>query len=102
MPRYKLTLEYDGAPFVGWQRQANGLSVQETLEGALYALCGEAVAAHGAGRTDAGVHASGQAAHIDLPKAWDGWRLREAINAHLAPSPVAALDVEPVSDAFDA
>jgi tRNA pseudouridine38-40 synthase len=102
MPRYKLTLEYDGAPFVGWQRQANGLSVQEALEGALFALCGQAIAAHGAGRTDAGVHASGQVAHIDLPKVWDGPRLREAINAHLAPHPIAALLVEPVGDEFDA
>jgi tRNA pseudouridine38-40 synthase len=102
MPRYKLTLEYDGAPFVGWQRQANGLSVQEALEGALFALCGQAIAAHGAGRTDAGVHAGGQVAHIDLPKVWDGLRLREAINAHLAPHPIAALLAEPVGDEFDA
>ena len=102
MPRYKLTLEYDGAPFVGWQRQANGLSVQEALEGALFALCGQAIAAHGAGRTDAGVHAGGQVAHIDLPKVWEGPRLREAINAHLAPHPIAALLVEPVGDEFDA
>ena len=102
MPRYKLTLEYDGAPFVGWQRQANGLSVQEALEGALLALCGEAVAAHGAGRTDAGVHAIGQVVHVDLAKDWDGRRLREAINAHLAPNPIAALLVEAVDDSFDA
>ena len=59
MPRFKLTLEYDGAPFVGWQRQANGLSVQEALEGAIFAMTGERVTAHGAGRTDAGVHALG-------------------------------------------
>jgi tRNA pseudouridine38-40 synthase len=102
MPRYKLTLEYDGAPFVGWQRQANGLSVQEALEGALLALCGEAVAAHGAGRTDAGVHASGQVVHIDLARSWDGWRLREAINAHLAPNPVAVVAAEEAAASFDA
>jgi tRNA pseudouridine38-40 synthase len=102
MPRYKLTLEYDGAPFVGWQRQANGLSVQAALEAALFGLCGEAIVAHGAGRTDAGVHASGQVAHVDLAKAWDGWRLREALNAHLDPHPVAVLGAEPVEAAFDA
>jgi tRNA pseudouridine38-40 synthase len=102
MPRYKLTLEYDGAPFVGWQRQANGLSVQEALEAAFLALCGEASLAHGAGRTDAGVHASGQVAHVDLAKVWDGLRLREALNAHLAPHPIAVLYAEPVAADFDA
>ena len=102
MPRYKLTLEYDGAPFVGWQRQTNGLSVQEALEAAFVALCGEVVAAQGAGRTDAGVHASGQVAHVDLAKDWDGRRLREALNAHLAPNPIAVLLAEPANDAFDA
>src|SRR5579863_7869462 len=102
MPRYKLTLEYDGAPFVGWQRQANGLSVQEALEAAFVALCGAATIAHGAGRTDAGVHASGQVAHVDLEKDWDGRRLREALNAHLAPQPVAVLSAESVEADFDA
>ena len=102
MPRYRLTLEYDGAPFVGWQVQANGLSVQGALEAALLALCGEPVVAHGAGRTDAGVHASGQVAHVDLPREWDGYKLREALNAHLVPHPVAVLAAEPVADDFDA
>jgi tRNA pseudouridine38-40 synthase len=102
MPRYKLTLEYDGAPFVGWQRQANGLSVQEALEAAFLALCGEARPVHGAGRTDAGVHASGQVAHVDLAKDWDGLRLREALNAHLTPHPVAVLRAEPAAADFDA
>lgn len=102
MPRYKLTLEYDGAPFVGWQRQANGLSVQEALEAAFVGLCGAAIVAHGAGRTDAGVHASGQVAHVDLVKGWDGLRLREALNAHLAPHPIAVLRAEPVGADFDA
>jgi tRNA pseudouridine38-40 synthase len=102
MPRYKLTLEYDGAQFVGWQRQSNGLSVQETIEAALVALCGASVVAHGAGRTDAGVHAIGQVAHVDLSKYWDGSRLRDAINAHLAPQPVATLRAEQVADDFDA
>ena len=102
MPRYKLTLEYDGAPFVGWQRQANGLSVQEALEAAFVALCGVAIAAHGAGRTDAGVHASGQVAHVDLEKGWDGRRLREALNAHLVHQPIAVLRAELVAAEFDA
>ncbi|WP_158817831.1 tRNA pseudouridine(38-40) synthase TruA [Methylocapsa sp. S129] len=102
MPRYKLTLEYDGAPFVGWQRQANGPSVQGALEAALFALCGEAIVAYGAGRTDAGVHASGQVAHVDLVKSWDGLRLREALNAHLAPQPIAVLRAEQVEADFDA
>jgi tRNA pseudouridine38-40 synthase len=102
MPRYKLTLEYDGAPFVGWQRQANGVSVQEALEAAFVALCGVAITAHGAGRTDSGVHASGQVAHVDLARVWDGLRLREALNAHLAPHPIAVLSVEPAEVDFDA
>jgi tRNA pseudouridine38-40 synthase len=102
MPRYKLTLEYDGAPFVGWQRQANGVSVQEALEAAFVALSGMSAVAHGAGRTDAGVHASGQVAHVDLTKNWDGWRLREALNAHLSPHPIAVLRAELVEAEFDA
>ena len=102
MPRYRLTLEYDGAPFVGWQNQANGASVQGALEAALLALCGEPIAAHGAGRTDAGVHALGQVAHVDLPRAWDGYRLREALNAHLFPHPIAVLAADPAADDFDA
>ena len=66
MPRFKLILEYDGGPFVGWQRQQNGVSVQEALERAILAMTGEESVAHGAGRTDAGVHAMGQVAHVDL------------------------------------
>ena len=81
MPRFKLILEYDGAPFVGWQRQANGLSVQEVLEEAVFALTGGHVTAHGAGRTDAGVHALGQVAHVDLERDWDPFRLGEGLNA---------------------
>jgi len=102
MPRYKLTLEYDGAPFVGWQRQANGLSVQQALEEAIQAASGEEVVAHGAGRTDAGVHATGQVAHIDLAKEWRGFRLSEALNALLVPKPIAILSAEQVADDFDA
>jgi tRNA pseudouridine38-40 synthase len=102
MPRYKLTLEYDGAPYVGWQRQANGLSVQQALEEAIFATSGEQVVANGAGRTDAGVHAIGQVAHVDLAKSWSGFRLSEALNALLAPQPIAVLSVEPVAEDFDA
>ncbi len=102
MPRYKLIIEYDGTGFVGWQRQANGLSIQEAIETALAALCGEAVAIRGAGRTDAGVHAMGQVAHADLARDWRPDVLRDALNAHLRPQPIAILETEPVVDTFDA
>ena len=94
MPRYKLTLEYDGAPFVGWQRQTNGLSVQEVIETAFNALCGETVVIRGAGRTDTGVHALGQVAHADLGKNWRSDVLRDGLNAHMRPHPVAILAAE--------
>ncbi len=102
MPRYKLTIEYDGAPFVGWQRQANGLSIQEVLETAFFAFTGETIVVHGAGRTDAGVHARGQVGHVDLSRDWRGDKIREAMNARLRPHPVAILDVEKVPDDFEA
>jgi tRNA pseudouridine38-40 synthase len=102
MPRFKLILEYDGAPFVGWQRQANGLSVQEVLEGALFAMTAERVTAHGAGRTDAGVHALGQVAHVDLGRDWAPFRLGEGLNALVHPHPVAIVGAERVADDFDA
>jgi tRNA pseudouridine38-40 synthase len=102
MPRFKLTLEYDGAPFVGWQRQTNGLSVQEVIETALEALCGERVRIRGAGRTDTGVHALGQVAHADLSKDWRADVLRDGLNAHMRPQPVAILSAERVLDTFDA
>jgi tRNA pseudouridine38-40 synthase len=102
MPRYKLVLEYDGAPFVGWQMQDNGVSVQGVLTDAIAAFCGERVAVHGAGRTDAGVHARGQVAHVDLAKAWDTDTVRDAVNAHLRPHPVAVLAAEIAADDFDA
>jgi tRNA pseudouridine38-40 synthase len=102
MQRYKLLIEYDGAPFVGWQVQDNGPSVQGALTEAVAAFCGERVHVQGAGRTDTGVHALGQVAHIDLAKAWDIDTVRDAINAHLRPHPVAVLAAEAVADDFDA
>lgn len=102
MPRYKLLIEYDGAPFVGWQVQHNGVSVQGVLTAAVAAFCSEDVHVQGAGRTDAGVHALGQVAHIDLAKPWDTDTIRDAINAHLRPCPVAVLAAEHVADAFHA
>ena len=102
MPRYKLTIEYDGAPFVGWQRQTNGRSVQQAIEEALVRLTGEEPTIRGAGRTDAGVHALGQVAHFDLVREWTGDKLRDGLNAHLRPEPVAILVAEGVPDGFDA
>jgi tRNA pseudouridine38-40 synthase len=102
MPRYKLTIEYDGTPFVGWQIQANGLSVQGVLTDAVAALTGERVAVSGAGRTDAGVHALGQVAHVDLAKDWDTDTVRDALTAHLRPHPVAVVAAERAAGDFDA
>ncbi|MFO1127145.1 MAG: tRNA pseudouridine(38-40) synthase TruA [Rhodospirillales bacterium] len=102
MPRYRLTLEYDGAPFVGWQRQDNGPSVQQAVEEALGRLTGAAVTVVGAGRTDAGVHALGQVAHVDLPRPFPGATIRDAVNFHLRPAPVSILDAAEVDDEFHA
>jgi tRNA pseudouridine38-40 synthase len=102
MPRYKLTIEYDGAPFVGWQIQDNGPSVQSALQTAIAAFCGESVTIRGAGRTDAGVHALGQVAHVDLAKDWDTDSVRDALNAHLRPHPIAVLAAERAAEDFDA
>jgi tRNA pseudouridine38-40 synthase len=102
MPRYKLTIEYDGRPFVGWQVQDNGPSVQGVLAAAIAAFCGEEARVQGAGRTDAGVHALGQVGHVDLAKDWDEDTVRDALNAHLRPHPVAVLKAERVADDFDA
>src|SRR5258707_8884152 len=102
MPRYKLTIEYDGAPFVGWQFQADGATVQGTLAAALEAFAGERVVVSGAGRTDAGVHALGQVAHVDLARDWDADTVRDALNAHLRPHPIAVLAAERVEAGFDA
>jgi tRNA pseudouridine38-40 synthase len=102
MPRYRITLEYDGTPFVGWQVQAGGPSVQGVVTAAIAAFCGEAVTPQGAGRTDAGVHALGQVAHFDLAAAPDADTVRDALNAHLRPHPVAVLQAEQVAGDFDA
>ncbi len=102
MPRYQITLEYDGGPFVGWQRQDNGRSVQAALEGALLRLTGEEVAVFGAGRTDAGVHALGQVAHFDLEKAWVSDKIRDGLNYHLRPDPVAVVDAARAEPEFHA
>lgn len=102
MPRYKLTLEYDGRPFAGWQRQAGQPSVQEALEHAAAALEGAPVTVLGAGRTDAGVHATGQVAHLDLSREMTGDKLADALNAHLRPDPVAVLEGARVAADFHA
>ena len=102
MPRYKLTIEYDGAPFCGWQMQDTALSVQGVLAAAVAAFASETVAIYGAGRTDAGVHAEGQVAHVDLTKNWDTDTVRDAVNAYLRPHPVAVLAAEVAAADFDA
>lgn len=102
MPRYRLTIEYDGTPFVGWQIQADGVSVQGALVEALRRFTGEVVVVRGAGRTDAGVHALGQVAHVDLQRAWDPFRVREALNFHLKPQPISIVACEVADPDFDA
>jgi tRNA pseudouridine38-40 synthase len=102
MPRYKLIIEYDGAPFHGWQIQADGLTVQGVLTEAVAALSGETARVQGAGRTDAGVHARGQVAHADLGRDWEADTIRDALNAHLRPHPVAVLAAERVAGDFNA
>jgi tRNA pseudouridine38-40 synthase len=102
VPRYKLTIEYDGAPFCGWQIQADQLTVQGVLTTAVEALTGDTVLVQGAGRTDAGVHARAQVAHVDLAKEWSTDTVRDGLNAHLRPHPVAVLAAERVSDDFNA
>ncbi len=102
MQRYKLTIEYDGAGFVGWQRQKNGLGVQEAIEQAIEKFCGEAVTVFGSGRTDAGVHALAQIAHFDIEKETDGGTVRDALNHHLKGGTVSVLSAEAVSEEFHA
>jgi tRNA pseudouridine38-40 synthase len=102
MPRYKLTVEYDGRPFAGWQIQADQLTVQGLLTSAVEALSGDKTLVQGAGRTDAGVHARAQVAHVDLAKEWDTDTVRDALNAHLRPHPIAILAAERAADDFNA
>jgi tRNA pseudouridine38-40 synthase len=102
MPRYKLTLEYDGTPFVGWQMQENGASVQGRLAEAIKAFSGEDTIPRGAGRTDARVHALGQIAHFDLAKDWACDKVRDALNAQLRPDPISVLACESVPEGFEA
>jgi tRNA pseudouridine38-40 synthase len=104
MPRYRLDIEYDGTAYAGWQRQAGQHSVQEAIEQAVTAFCGDEVGLRGAGRTDAGVHALGQVAHLDLARDWPDDTVRDAVNAHLttAGETVAILAARRVGDDFDA
>ena len=102
MPRYKLTIEYDGRPFAGWQRQSDQPSVQQSLEEAAAKVNGAPVQVQGAGRTDSGVHATGQVAHLDFQKNMPAEKVMDAINYHLKPDPVAITGSELVDDEFHA
>ena len=102
MTRWRLTIEYDGRPFMGWQRQDHGSSVQQSLEEALFRMTGELASVYAAGRTDAGVHALGQAAHIDIERSLTEHRLREGLNALVRPEPISVLAVEKVADDWHA
>jgi tRNA pseudouridine38-40 synthase len=102
MTRWRLTVEFDGGPFMGWQRQDHGPSVQETLEQALFRMTGELASVHAAGRTDAGVHALAMTAHVDVVKTLTEHRLREGLNALVRPAPVSVTGVEPVADDWHA
>jgi tRNA pseudouridine38-40 synthase len=102
VPRYRLTIEYDGAGLVGWQRQANGMSVQEALEAAVFRFCGERLTVFGAGRTDAGVHALAQVAHVDLAREIEPETIRSAINHHLRPHMISVVAVMTAEPGFNA
>lgn len=102
MPRYRITIEYDGSPYVGWQVQPTGPTVQACLADAVLKLSGETVAIKGAGRTDTGVHATGQVAHFDLERAFPADKIRDALNFHLRPNPIAVLDCQEAAPDFDA
>mgnify|MGYP005756204205 FL=1 len=104
MPRFRMTVEYDGTTYVGWQMQENGHSVQAALQNGILSLTGETVSIRGAGRTDSGVHAIGQVIHADLTRDWKPYTLRNALNAHLgmAGEKVAVIDVAAVDESFDA
>ena len=102
MPRYRLVVEYDGGPYCGFQAQAGSPSVQGEIERAVTAFCGETVRVHAAGRTDSGVHATGQVIHLHLAKAWPASVVMNAVNAHLGDAPIAVVSAEPVSEEFHA
>jgi tRNA pseudouridine38-40 synthase len=102
MQRYRLDIEYHGTHFCGWQRQENGLAVQQVIEDALTAIDGEKATIRGAGRTDTGVHATAQVAHVNLVKEWRPDKLRDAVNAHMRPHLVAIRAASLVSEDFDA
>ena len=102
MTRFALTLEFDGAPFFGLQRQSHGPSVQQAVEEAIHAFTGEDVRLHSAGRTDSGVHALGMVSHVDIEKPFEAFRLGEAINAHLRPNPIAVVHCEEKPDGWHA
>lgn len=102
MTRWRLTIEYHGGPFMGWQRQEHGPSVQQALEEALFRMTGELAAVHAAGRTDAGVHALAMSAHVEIEKTVTAHRLREGLNALVRPQPISVLAVEPVADDWHA
>lgn len=102
MTRYRFLIEFDGGPYMGWQRQAHGPSVQQAIEEAIETVTGEQAVLHAAGRTDAGVHALGMTAHADIAKPITPFRLSEALNARLRPQPVAILGCETVSDDWHA
>jgi tRNA pseudouridine38-40 synthase len=104
MPRFRMTVEYEGTSYVGWQKQDNGHSVQSALQNSILSLTGETVLVRGAGRTDSGVHARGQVVHADLSRDWEPNKLRNALNAYLmvAKEKVSVIDVQAVDDTFDA
>ena len=102
MTRFRLLVEYDGRPFMGWQRQAHGPSVQQAIEEAVEAITGEQAVLHAAGRTDAGVHALAMSAHVEIAREISAFRLSEGLNARLRPLPVAILSAEEVADDWHA
>ena len=102
MTRWRLTIEYDGGPFMGWQRQSNGPSVQGQVESAIFRMTGEQASVHGAGRTDSGVHALAMSAHVDIAKHLTAHRLRDGLNALIRPDPIAILATEAVADDWHA
>ena len=102
MTRWRILIEYDGGPYVGWQRQKNGPSIQQALEEAVFSFCGENTRVYGAGRTDAGVHAFGQVAHIDIARPTTSDTVRDAINAHLRDEPISVLAAMAAADGFHA